>query len=115
MAFGRTPALPPRYPLKALTNPEILHWYAHTVWSDNWQASAEILEMILPYRPHDGDLLYDLACARSLSNDLAASEEFLKAAIEADYRDWDHMASDPDLRNLRASRRFAKVMQAYGR
>jgi tetratricopeptide (TPR) repeat protein len=98
-----------RYP----TRPEVLHWYAHAVWQQSWEEAEELLELILPFKPIESDLLYDMACARSLAGDLTASESYLRRAIDAGFRDWSHMESDPDLRNLRASGKFSVVLQEY--
>jgi len=95
------------------TDPEMLHWYAHALWSDSWAESEKVLRAILPYKPNEGDVLYDLACTRSLAGDLDGSVEFLRRAIEAGFRTWGLMETDPDLRALRASGRFAEVLKEY--
>ncbi len=93
------------------TNPEILHWYAHAIWSESLTEAERLLNAVLPYKGNDADVLYDLACARSLADDLEASEGYLRSAIRAGFRSWAHMDSDPDLRKLRESGRFAVVMR----
>lgn len=100
-----------RYP----GSPEALHWYAHALWLESWREAEVLLEAVQPYLPHDGDVLYDLACARSLAGDVAASERRLRAAIEAGYRAWPHIETDPDLRNLRESGRLARVLREQRR
>ena len=95
------------------TNPELLHWYAHAVWSDSWQDAEGIIELILPYKPQDGDVLYDLACTRALSGNLDESEELLRRAIDSGFRNFDHMESDPDMRNLRQSGQLSRVLMDY--
>jgi hypothetical protein len=97
------------------SHPGTLHWYAHAIWSQSWQDAEKLLEAILPLEPHDADLLYDLACTRSLAGDTEASAARLRQAIEAGYRAWQHIETDSDLRALRESRRFAEVMREYGR
>jgi hypothetical protein len=94
-------------------HPEVLHWYAHSIWSQSWRQSEALLRAIQPFLPHDGDLLYDLACTSSLGGDLDEAERFLRAALDAGYRPWDHIDSDPDLRSLRESGRFARVLRDY--
>lgn len=100
-----------RYPW----DPELLHWYGHVIDTGArdqserfWKASADV-------RPHVGDLLYDLACMRSLAGDLDASADYLRRSIRAGYRRFEHMQGDPDLRNLRESDKFAEVMREFGR
>jgi len=100
-----------RYP----TNLELLHWYAHAIWGESSESAERLLRVILPYKPQEADVLYDLACTRSLADDLDASETFLRQAIEAGYRNWQHMESDPDLRKLRESGRFSELLREYRR
>jgi len=104
--LGRTLEL---YP----TNLELLHWYAHATWGESWQVSEAIIELILPYKPQDSDLLYDLACTRSRSGNLDQSEEFLRRSIDAGFTKFGHMESDPDLRNLREEGRLSKIISEY--
>ena len=98
-----------RYP----TNLELLHWYAHALWVDSLETGEEIIEVILPYKPEDADLLYDLACARSRAGDLDESEKYLRQAIESGYRMFGHMETDPDLRNLRMEGQLPSVLADY--
>ncbi len=97
------------------TNPEMLHWYAHAVWSKSWQDAATILRDVLPYKPEEGDVLYDLACTSSLAGDLDASVDYLRRSIEAGFRNWGLMEADTDLRALRESGRFAELLKEYRR
>ena len=95
------------------TDPEMWHWYAHAIWKDSWQEAEAVLREILPYRPGEGDVLYDLACTRSLAGDLDESAAFLRRSIEAGFQTWGTMETDPDLRALRESGRFAEVLKEY--
>jgi tetratricopeptide (TPR) repeat protein len=97
-----------RYP----TSPEVVHWYAHAIWSESWQDGARLVEAILPYKPHEADLLYDLACARSIGGRIDESADFLARAIDAGFTQWEQIEADPDLRALRESGRFAEVVRA---
>jgi hypothetical protein len=92
-------------------DPDIWHWYAHSIWSQDWAASERILQVVEPYVTNKGDILYDLACTRSLAEDLDRSAELLEAAWLAGYRDANHMEIDSDLRNLRESGKFSEVMR----
>lgn len=94
---------------------DVLHWMAHGLWSRSWRSAEELLLEILPHRPDDPDVLYDLACARSLDGDPARGEEFLRAALDAGFRNWELVETDPDLRGLRESPRFAALLREYGR
>jgi tetratricopeptide (TPR) repeat protein len=95
------------------TNPELLHWYAHAIWPESWEAAEDILELVLPFKPQDGDVLYDLACTRSLAGDLDESEVFLRRSIESGFRNFSHMDSDPDMRNMREDGRLSRVLKEY--
>ncbi len=105
--------------VRALTlypdHPEVIHWYAHAIWGESWQDAEPLIKAVQPHMPNQADVLYDLACARSLAGDLKASESYLRESIEAGYRQWDHIETDADLRNLREARRLAAVMREYGR
>ncbi|MCP3982451.1 MAG: sulfatase-like hydrolase/transferase [bacterium] len=94
-------------------DPEAVHWYAHGLWIKSWQDAEPLLTAILPYKQQEGDLLYDLACARSLAEDLDESERFLRAAIDSGFKPWQLIESDPDLRNLRESERLSAIVQEY--
>lgn len=98
-----------RYP----TQPEILHWYAHAVWTDSWRKAEPLLRAIEPHKASEADVLYDLACARSLGGELDASEEYLRRAIAAGFKDFAYMEADPDLRNLRESGKFSAVVREH--
>jgi len=93
--------------------PDVLHGFAHAIWEEQWEQGERILLEVLPYRENDGDLLYDLACARSRAGELDRSEQLLRTAIDAGYREWEQMDVDPDLRNLRESGRFSEVRKDY--
>ncbi len=94
-------------------DPEVLHWLAHAVWIHSWEEAEPLLLAIRSFKEQDPDVLYDLACARSLDGDLAASEEFLRASIAAGFRNWSLIDSDPDLRNLKKSGRLSEVVGEY--
>jgi tetratricopeptide (TPR) repeat protein len=94
---------------------ESIHWYAHTIWDRGHAAAEPLLAAILPERPDDPDLLYDMACARTLDGDMAAAEDYLRRAVRSGYRDWAYMEADPDLRALRESGAFAALMRELRR
>jgi arylsulfatase A-like enzyme len=97
------------------TNPEVLHWYAHAIWPDSLENAETLIDVLLNYMPHDGDLLYDKACTRSLSGDLDRSIEYLESAIEAGFTRWNLIESDADLRPLRESPKFSELLGKYNR
>ncbi len=95
-----------RYP----TDPEVLHWLAHAVWTESHEDAEILLDTLLRYMPHDGDVLYDKACARSLSGDVDGAIEYLGAAIDAGYRRWEIIETDRDLRALRERPEFHELL-----
>jgi hypothetical protein len=97
------------------TNGEFLHWYAHALWPESVEAAEQLLQAILPFRPEDPDVLYDLACARSLAGDSPKSAEFLTKALRAGFDHWQHIESDPDLRHLRKSELWNEVLREFSR
>ena len=97
------------------THPETLHWYAHSIWAEALEDGVRLIEAALPSRARDPDLLYDLACARSRSDDLEGAENFLRRSIVAGFRNFDHIATDPDLRSLRRTEAFRKLMREHRR
>ncbi len=62
-------------------------------------------------RPENPIVHYNLACSLSLLGDLGSSFKAIKRAIQLGYKDFQYMASDPDLSNLRRDERFAQLLQ----
>jgi tetratricopeptide (TPR) repeat protein len=56
---------------------------------------------------------YNIACLYSLTNDSASSFDYLERAVEAGFKDFSHIGSDPDLAHLRSQsdweERFARL------
>lgn len=65
--------------------------------------------------PDDPDILYDMACFRSLSGDLESSAEYLSRAWEAGFRNIQQIQADADLRNLRSGVEFERFMTTVAR
>ncbi|HZN53678.1 MAG TPA: hypothetical protein VFB67_00015 [Candidatus Polarisedimenticolaceae bacterium] len=87
------------------------HWLGHVSFLENDHAKAETMWRLSELLdPHDADVLYDLACVRSLAGDPATSAQYLRRAWEGGFRNPEKIQSDPDLRNLRESPRFAAFM-----
>lgn len=88
------------------------HWLGHTALGLQEPAKADaVLQLANLLNPHNADVLYDLACAKSLLEDVAGAETYLRKAWAAGYRDTAHIEGDGDLRNLRADPRYARFMQ----
>ncbi len=76
-------------------------------------AAEEILMVIQPHLTDQADVLYDLACTRSLAEDADASAEYLARAWEAGFRQRALIESDADLRHLRESGKLSEVLRTF--
>lgn len=93
-------------------NPHLWHALGHVAYVQEQLGLAEAVWHLAEHlAPGEPDVLYDLACMRSLEEDLDAAEDYLRRAWHAGYQDIDRIQADPDLRNLRADARFARFMQ----
>jgi hypothetical protein len=92
-------------------NPDGWHAFGHLAHrEENYELADALWRLTVLLRPGDGDLLYDLACTKSLLADLDASIDYLERAWEAGFRSVDYIEADADLRNLREDERFARFM-----
>ncbi len=88
------------------------HWLGHIGFLEQQVPTAEkILQFANLLQPGDPDILYDLACARSLGQDIEGAERYLRQAWDAGYRNLAHIQTDPDLRFYRESGSFQRFMQ----
>jgi len=65
------------------------------------EAAVRIMEELLPERPDDPVVLYDLACFESLAGRREAALEHLRQALEGDPSLREYVAGDPDLDPIR--------------
>lgn len=56
---------------------------------------------------------YDAACLYSLLNNKEKALDYFEEAMEKGYRDFEHLAKDKDLNNIRNERRFIKIVDKY--
>src|SRR5690606_5893149 len=56
---------------------------------------------------------YNLACIHSLKNNGALSLQYFKMAVIGGYQDWEHIASDKDLINLRKEAGYASFIESH--
>jgi hypothetical protein len=93
-------------------NAEAWHWLGHVSYLEKqidraetqWRVS-DVLE------PGNHDVLYDLACARSIAGDAGEAEAYLRRAWNAGFRDVNTIQVDSDLRNLRADPAYLRFMR----
>jgi len=95
---------------------DALHWVAHFEGAAKHADLAEALSLAaLEVGPRDPDLVYDLACMRSLAGDVPGGLTYLAEAIEGGFHEWDWMDKDPDLAALRADPKYAELRRAASR
>jgi hypothetical protein len=90
---------------------DIWHWYAHALLRTDLEAADKILVAIQPHLTDQADVLYDLACTRSLLADEDGSADYLTRAWEAGFRDRSKIEADADLRHLRETGKLSEVMR----
>ncbi|MFH0876990.1 MAG: hypothetical protein V1863_02025 [Candidatus Omnitrophota bacterium] len=71
----------------------------------------EVDKKLLRLRPENPIVHYNLACSLSLLGDVLSSFKAIKSAVSLGYDDFGFMERDPDLTNLRRSRRFEELMK----
>jgi len=71
-----------------------------------FEQGLKIDQRLAALRPDNDLILYNLACSYSLTNNLDASLQTIKKAIECGYRDFRFLEKDNDLVNLRRDSRF---------
>jgi tetratricopeptide (TPR) repeat protein len=69
----------------------------------------KIDERLAKLRPDDSLVHYNLACSYSLTEQLDPAFESLETALDLGYRDFEWMAQDPDLENLRENAAYKKI------
>ncbi|HJQ97916.1 MAG TPA: sulfatase-like hydrolase/transferase [Candidatus Polarisedimenticolaceae bacterium] len=95
---------------------DALHWVAHYEYGAKHMDRAEALSLAaLEVGPRDPDILYDLACLRSLAKDVPGGLAYLGQAIDGGFREWDLMDKDTDLAAVRADPKYAELRRAASR
>jgi tetratricopeptide (TPR) repeat protein len=94
---------------------EALHAVAHLRWQGDRARAETLLQAAWELGPQEPEILYDLACLRSLAGDTAGALEHLGKAIDRGYRDWRHLEGDLELVAMRKAPGYAELMRAHGR
>lgn len=75
-------------------------------------AAAPQFRIALQQRPDDARTHYNLACVLALAGEVREALASLERALDAGYRDWARIGSDPDLERVRALPEFAALERA---
>ncbi|MDD5614051.1 MAG: hypothetical protein PHQ54_03150 [Candidatus Omnitrophica bacterium] len=78
-----------------------------------YQKALEIDSRLSVLKPEDPFVFYNLACDYSLLNKKTLSLKALEKSLKLGYDDFQHLLNDPDLQNLRESRRFQGLIEKY--
>lgn len=76
---------------------------------DRYEEGLRIDERLCALRPEDCMVHYNLACSLSLTGQCDLAAAALDRAITLGYSDFDYMAKDPDLKNLREHDGYKKI------
>ena len=78
-----------------------------------FEKALEIDLKLTQLRPDDPLVFYNLACDYSLLNKKTPGIKSLEKAFQLGYNDIDYLYKDPDLKNLRESKRFGQIIEKY--
>ncbi|MCD4658093.1 MAG: putative Ig domain-containing protein [Planctomycetes bacterium] len=79
--------------------------------NEDYQAAIEIYLQVLKLDRDNVYALYNIACAYALLNDKIKAFEYLVKAVKAGFIDFSHIKNDNDLKILRNSTKFKKLIK----
>ena len=79
--------------------------------SSDHKKALSISQRLYELDAHDVGTIYNIACLHCLLGDRQRGLTWLEKAIDAGYRDADHMLSDDDLASIRETERFESLLQ----
>jgi len=77
------------------------------------QKALEIDSRLSVLKPQDPFVFYNLACDYSLLNKKTLGLKALENSLKLGYDDFQYLLNDPDLKNLRDSKRFQRLIGKY--
>ena len=80
-----------------------------------YQRALEIDSKLKDLRPNDPTIFYNLACDYSLLNKKSLSLKALENSLKLGYKDIEYIFKDPDLKNLRSSKRFSQLIEKFNK
>ena len=75
------------------------------------EEAVRFMELVMENDTTDAGIYYDGACFYSLMGDLEKSLELLRTSFEKGYRKFNHVKNDEDLKALRETEGFKKLME----
>ncbi len=78
-----------------------------------YQRALEVDFKLKDLKPDDPTVLYNLACDYSLLNKKSLSLKALEDSLKLGYNDIGYILNDPDLENLRSSKRFPQLLDRF--
>ena len=81
----------------------------------DYHRAASFIETILVHEPRNVMMLYNGACAASRLGRLEEAGSYLMRAIEAGFRDFEHLRTDPDLAAMHGQDVFEAILEAAER
>lgn len=78
-----------------------------------YNKALEIDLKLAELRPDDPIVFYNLACDYSLLNKKTLGLKALDKAFKLGYDDIEYIFKDPDMKNLRESKRFYQILEKY--
>lgn len=79
--------------------------------SQQYDAAIKKLKAILEKDPANQPILYNIACVYSMKNQNKEAGLWLQKAISKGYDNWEHIKTDPDLKNLRESKYYEEILK----
>lgn len=80
-----------------------------------FQKALQLDLKLIELKPDDPYVYYNLACDYSLLNKKTLGLKALERAFILGYNDIDYLFKDPDLKNLRQSKKFERMVAKYKR
>lgn len=78
-----------------------------------YENGLEIDLRLSSLRPHDPLMCYNLACSYSLTNNTDLALTTLEKSLQLGYRGFNWLKEDPDLENIRQSKRYQEIVEKF--
>ena len=83
----------------------------HYTQRGRYSEGLDVDERLARLEPDNPLVFYNLACSYSLTDQFDQAAAALKRAFELGYRDFNWLAKDPDLKNLRAQPAYGQLKE----